>query len=57
MCGEGVSGCVSIGGYPLYSFLSGINYEFWGEGVFTGCVGKNFGMLGWGWGGGVGLMY
>ena len=25
---------------------------FWFEGVFTGCVGKNFGMPGWGWGGG-----
>ena len=55
MCGGGVSSCVSIGGHSLYSFLSGINYVFWGEGLFIGGVGKNVGMLGRD--GGVGVMY
>ena len=46
MFGVGVSSCVSIERLSLYSFLSEIKCVFWGEGMFTGCVGKNVGMLG-----------
>ena len=41
-----VSSCVTIERLSLYSFLSGIKCVFWGEGMFTGCVGKNVDMLG-----------
>ena len=52
--GGGVSGFVSIGGQYINSFLSRIKTVFCGggQGLFTGCVGKNVGMLGKGGGGG-----
>ena len=55
MYGGEISGCFSIGGQPLYSFLSRIISVLVGGGLFAGCVGKNVGMLGRG--GGVGVMY
>ena len=46
VCGGGLSGFVSIGGQSLYSFLSRIKSVFGGGVVvFTGCDGKNVGML------------